>query len=249
MTIRTPTYCTPEDVADFMDMPVAGPDPDATQAFTPYSHPSYNQVVKMILANEDSIDRRINRSWRENQVKNRVFNIPTYRNDENGYRTTYYSSGGNVIQLHKYIREWNPDSGDRLEVRNWQGQWCDMTGNLIGSMSEADEASAKLPRMWFDYEDGRLFLKTLLCTPKDNAIRISYRWGEDPESMPDAIPRLCVLKTALNVLDAQMYNIKLGMGGDMSGLRDSIRRAWQEEINEILSSFQRTTSVRGMIQG
>lgn len=248
MTDRTPTYCTPEDVAEFMDMPVAGPDPNATQAFTEYSHPSYKQVEKMILANEDSIDRRLNRSWRVNYVKNKVMTIPRYRNDENAYRTTYYMSGGNMIQLHKYVLPWNPDEGDKLEIRTWQGQWTDISDRLIDN-TDPDEASRNLPRMWFDYEDGRLFLRTMTCTPMDNAIRISYRWGEDPESIPDAIPRLCVLKTAMAVLDAQMYNIKLGMGGDISGLRESIRKSWQDEIDEILSSFQRTTSVRGMIQG
>ena len=101
------TYCTPEDVADTLDLP----DPNDAMGmlkFTDLSHPTYKQVTRMIAANEDIIDRRLRRSWRENIVRDKLNTINTYWHDINGRRSDYFMEGGNFVQLRKDMREWNP---------------------------------------------------------------------------------------------------------------------------------------------
>lgn len=84
-------------------------------------------------------------------------------------------------------------------------------------------------------------------TPMANSLRITYRHGLD-EEVPAAINRACCLMTAMGVLDSQMFNVKLGMGGDITGIKREIRQAYQEEINDIFTSFQVSGSVVSMIQ-
>lgn len=102
-SVNKVTYCTPEEVADTLDLP----DPNDAMgmlSFSDVSHPSYNQVCRMIRSNEDVIDRRLRRTWRENTEKNRLYTINTYWHDLNGWRSDYYSEGGDFVQLRKDVR-------------------------------------------------------------------------------------------------------------------------------------------------
>lgn len=108
MTELTPTYCTPEEVAETLDLPNFQ-DNYGTMSFTDVSHPSYDQVCRMIRANEDIIDRRVRRTWRENYVVGQQLSIMDYWGDINGWRSDYYQRGGHYIQLRKDVRRWNTD--------------------------------------------------------------------------------------------------------------------------------------------
>ena len=237
-------YCTPQDVAETLGLPVPGGDPSLNMPFSDHSVPTEAQVIKMILSNEDRIDRRIRLSWRENYVKDHLINIPKYQWDENAWRSAYYIHGGNQIQLHKNILPWDPEKGDKLEMRLTSKQWIDIT-DAVASEITTDEIRSTWA--WFDYPKGRLFIRTGMRTPSTNSIRISYRHGLD-EPVPYAISRACVLMTAMGVLDNQMFSVKLGMGGDISGIKREIRQAYQEEINDIFTSYQTSGAVVSMIQ-
>lgn len=107
MNDKIPTYCTPEEVAETLDLP-SETDNYGNFQFSDMSHPSYTQVCRMICSNEDIIDRRLKRSWKTNYVKDFVINIPKYWQDENAWRTEYYRQGGNSVQLRKDILPWDP---------------------------------------------------------------------------------------------------------------------------------------------
>lgn len=235
-----PIYCTVEDVAHTLDVP-SPLDPTGTLMFTPTSHPTDQQVEKMIMANEDVIDRRLRRSWREHTVKDYVATIRDYWGDLNGWRFDYYANGGYFIQLRKDILPWDPEQGDKLEVRMYSNQWMDITDQIN---QDGFGITAGRVGFWFDYPMGKLYLRTRQWQPRTNALRISYRYGlEDGGDVPPGINRLCALMTAMNVLNMQAFNIKVGAGADISGVRDSIARNWQEEMNQLWSSFQRSGSV------
>lgn len=238
------TYCTPEEVADTLDLP----DPNdvfGAFSFSDVSHPSVNQVARMIRSNEDVIDRRLRRSWRENQVKDHVETIRTYWHDLNGWRSDYYSEGGDYIQLKKDMRPWDPTKGDRLEVRTRLNQWTDITYSPIGGENPDDDNTSW--NVWFDYPMGKLYIKTRFFQQRYNALRITYRYGSEEEP-PAAITRLCCLLTASQVLNMQFFNIKVGAGGDINGVKDATLRAWQDEINSIYTSYQRSGSVHSMLR-
>ena len=240
---KTPTYCSLEDVEATLGLP----DPHDPMGFLHFSDmtiPRAQEVEKRILANEDQIDRRVRHSWRENRVVGKVFNIDTWEQDENARRAMYWQRGGNMVQLHPDLRPFDPSLGDRIEVRTRANQWIDVSYN--GSFGENDQPSeGTMPYFHFDYEGGKLYLRTRVNNPKYNSVRVTYRYG-DESPVPDAISRLCVLMTASNVLNQQMFNIKLGSGGDISGIRDSVLKAWQDEMAMIWASFQRAGRVRGL---
>ena len=247
--LREPTYCTPEDVAETLDLPDPM-NPNETYQFSNISHPTYERVQKMILSAEDEIDRRTRRSWRENRVINYVTTIPNYQWDENGWRSAYHQAGGHMIQLRKDILPWDPEKGDKLELRSATLQWRDIS-EVYKDGSEI--STLNMQSFWFDYPAGRLFLKTRLLQPKFNAIRITYRYGNNLDSdgesdVPMAINRLASLIVASNIIVMDFHSIKVGMGGDVSGLRDQLLNRWAEEINRIYSTFQRSGSVHSMLR-
>lgn len=233
-------YCTPDDVAMAMDLPDAS-DPYKTLTFDDMSHPSYEQVERMIRSNSDIIDRRLRRSWRENRVVNRVVNIDTYEHDENTWRRMYYLRGGNFVQLERDLREIDPALGDKVEVRTFMNQWRDLSA-VEGSDAEPDEYQC---RFWIDSEAGRLFYRSNVFQPRYNALRLTYRWGSE-EPAPEPILRLCVLLTMIQLLQTQPFFIKVGQGGDLGAVRQDMIRSWQEEANQIWGSYQRPSAVLSM---
>lgn len=67
-----PTYCTADDVRDFLGL-------DSSIYFTDTSVPSLSEVNATIEAVEDFIDRTTGHSWRERSVENETHNVlPTY---------------------------------------------------------------------------------------------------------------------------------------------------------------------------
>lgn len=248
-SMREPSYCTPEDVAETLDLPDPI-NPNETFHFTDESHPSYSRVQKLILSAEDEIDRRTRRSWRVNRVVNQVKTIPGYQWDENGWRSEYYLSGGYTIPLRRNILEWDPEKGDKLELRSHMLVWRDISDKCRSTNLPAPPAH---DLFWFDYEAGRLFLRTKLLQPKFNALRISYRYGQnndcdEGDGIPMAINRVACLMVAKNIITMDFHSIKVGSGGDVSGLRDQAIARWDEEIGRILSSYQRAGTVHSLLR-
>lgn len=111
---QSTTYATPDSVAATLGL--SDPeDPMSLLLFSDSSNPTADFVKDLILAAEDEIDRRLNRTWRENRVKDYITTISEYQADSNSvYRSWYYQSGGYEIQLRKDLRPWDPTKGDRL---------------------------------------------------------------------------------------------------------------------------------------
>lgn len=93
----------------------------------------------------------------------------------------------------------------------------------------------------------KLYVWTRLYQTRANSLRISYRYGST-EAVPAAINRLCCLLTATQILNMQFYNIKVGAGGDIDSVRGSMLNGWQNEMNSIWSSYQRSGSVHSLLR-
>lgn len=236
----TDIYCSPDDVAMAMDLPDPS-DPFKTMAFDDMSHPSYEQVERMIRSNSDIIDRRLRRSWRENRVTDRVVSIDVYEHDENTWRREYWLRGGNFVQLERDLRPIDPAKGDKVECRSMMNQWRDLT-MIEGSDADPGE---NMCRFWVDSEAGRLFYRSNVFQPRYNALRLTYRWGSE-EPAPEPIKRLCILMTMIQILQTQPFFIKVGQGGDLGAVRRDMIQSWQEEANQIWGSYQRSSAVLSM---
>ena len=252
----TTTYCTPEDVAETMDLP----DPNDSMSdfsFSDVSHPTYDRICKMIRSNEDLIDRRLRKSWRENRVRNYVCDIEDYQWDQNGYRAAYYLNGGDYVQLRKNMLPWDPTKGDKLEIRNRQNVWTNITDfHEDGEPLTSDERNIAGDgwRVWFDYPMGKMYIRTRWFQQRYNGVRISYRYGAnttdpdapDYEELPAGINRLCCLLTAIQVINMSAFYIKIGIGGDVTGIKNDLIYNWQQEADQLWSSFQRSGSVHSL---
>lgn len=240
-------YSTPEEVAEALGLPPEyGGDNYGFMRFSETTVPTYDYVCRLIRSNEDVIDRRLRRSWRIHRVKDKVCTINTYWHDANAWRVEYYQRGGNYIQLRKDVLPWDPQQGDKLEIRVRGNAWRDITfapNDTHGTQYDPDSRSRI--SFWFDYESGRLFLRTGVFQIPYNSVRISYRYGSD-EDPPEAIRRLCSLMTASQVINMQTFAIKVGSGGDISGVKQDLLRMWQEEMNQIWITYQRSGSVHSV---
>lgn len=248
------TYCTPDDVAMTLDLPNPTDPTEGYLIFTDNSHPSAKQVCRMIRANEAIIDRHASQSWRENRVVNQVRTINSYWHDINGWRTAYHSEGGNFIQLRRDVRPWDPEKGDKLELRTWNNSWRDVTDavrmetdTVLDDVSTQSTPGGEVTRFWFDYAFGKLYIRSRLFQQRYNAIRITYRYGSE-EPPPPEVSRLCCLLTAMQVINMQVFHIKVGMGGDIASVRETLLRAWQEEANILWSTIRRAGVVHSMLR-
>lgn len=243
---RTPEYCDPTMVAEALALPDVN-DPMGLLRFTDVSVPSYRYVEHLIMSSEDVIDRRLQRSWRTNRVVNFITTARDYFADRNSvYRAEYWSHGGNMVQLHKEMRPIDPLEGDRVEIRTRDGGWRDVTqyDDLDGHMDPYTGAPGR--SWWCDCEAGRLFIRMNRFAVRNSSVRVTYRWGSE-EPVPEAIKRLCCLMVARRIVVSGYYDVKVGLGGDIAGIKEQLLREWDLEINEIMSSYQRAGSVYSLM--
>lgn len=267
VTVPLRAYATPELVAEIMDLPDPK-DPESVFMFSNISHPTRNAVIRFLNANADTIDRTVKRSWRVNYEFEKIYDIARYWQDEDSlYRDEYYKAGGNVIQLHRDVCEWDPNPiyveghegdpnymiypGDKLELRQFGGGWRDI--------SDMEKDNIAVPSSFsIDYKGGRLLVRTFYggSTPMYDGVRITYRYGSVPPKgagpyevegrVPDAICLLNVYMTAKDILSQQFTVIKVGMGGDIAGIKESMIRFYDAKIGEIKSAFQRIGPVHSL---
>lgn len=244
-TSSGPTYCTVEDVEETLGLP-SRDHPQEIFRFSDVSNPTYNRVERYILGAEDMIDQRTRSTWRVNHVKDHMTSIKDYWADQNGFRTQFYLEGGDYVQLRKDILPWDPEEGDKLEIRMHSNAWMDIT-DTINTNEPPTGPTDRHVSFWFDYPMGKLYIRTHIFQRRPNALRISYRYGST-EPVPEGIRRLCELEAATRVLTGSIFDIKVGMGGDISGVKDSLLRNWAEEKAQLYSSFQRSGSVHSLLR-
>lgn len=236
-----PTYCSVEDVEEYLSLPSID-DPQGIFRFSDVSNPSYSRVEKMILAAEDEIDQRTRRSWRVNYVKDHITSISEYWHDLAGLRHDYLSLGGDFIQLRRNILPWDPEKGDKLEIRMHSNVWRDITDAV-----DNPDNPTRSPNVWIDYKMGKIYLRTRMYQQKGNAVRVSYRYGSD-EPIPRGINELCSLIVASNIVNMGVYDIKVGLGGDIAGIKEQYLARWDDRIGKLYSSFQMPGSVHSLLR-
>jgi len=106
------TYCTVEDVSDFLRVPI-----------TATTTPNKAQIEKLINRKEAEIERRIGHAWTTRTITDEVHDLPLV-----------YSFGwGTPIFLHhRLIKDLDASAGDKVEI--WQGSQ-DTYSNILGNDS------------------------------------------------------------------------------------------------------------------
>lgn len=201
------TYCSAQDVADFLGV----------TTFSSSTTPTKTQVESFIEMNEDYIDNETMHTWREKTVTDEYHHID---------KLTYNRREGIVIWLnHRKIRTFSSSDGDKLEV--WDGSdWTDYL---------TDKTEGRNNDFWVDYNDGVIFLNTILSSylPRYFDLRVTYRFGET--SVKGDIKKACILLTARDVLMQDDRSILLPEGTSNISLLNKAEQ-WKIKADEIIFS-------------
>lgn len=240
-------YCTPLDVMRAIRVvDYHSPDSDIFEPSDANVYPQYDELIFRICAKEDELDRYTGVSYKENRVVNYMTSLGTYWHDINGARPEYWLKGGYLVQLNQDVRPWDPSKGDRLYMRTLQNTWKDMTDMLRPNPPQSEE-EWDCGLAYCDYDTGRLYMYGRYLQPKDNAIRITYRYGRT-EPVPPMISRACALMVGLTLLNEEIYQTRLGTGGDLGSQKNDMKRAMQDEINSTIMCYRRFTPVYSLYQ-
>lgn len=212
MTV-TVTYCTEDDVRRVMQT-------DLT--FGTGDTPSQDDVRMIIQGAEDEIDKACNRAWREVTITNRFYDLTgiTSRNID-------FRNGVRINLGYKYIKQITSGSGDKIEV--WNGS------------SYVDYAATKTEGRgndyWLNYESGILYLREFLPLFEEDALRMTFRYGET--TVPPAVREACALLAAAELIttdDESQLMSESGSPYQMTVEQKAVKwraRAWAKLKNYI----------------
>lgn len=216
-TLRLTGYCTPEDVIDLLM--IRDPCTQEIMTLTDKSFPTRDWVQKRILVASDYIDSATQDTWGVIQHKDYIMDRGDLWWLTNTSRINMpWQRGGWHTQLINPILPWDPEQGDKLELRVSQNEWTDVTDEIEKTF-------------WFDYEGGSFYWLRPTLDPY-NRFRITYRYGRNT-TPPYDIQDACVKSVAITIMQTDWYRSKFAGGGDLSSKQETIR-AWKEEINAVI---------------
>jgi len=204
-----PIYCQPQDVGDLLNIQI-----------TDQTKPSRQQVIKIINAMQDQIDKRTRTAWRTVTVTDE------YHDLEGEW---HYGWGFQIGLLHRNVKDFDYNAGDRVQF--WDGSaYADIL------------TSAGLPTGIVLLKDiGVVAFKTYSYTwVVSKRFRFTYRYGND--TVPAAIRFACAKMTAIEILKSAMFWNVLPIGSDRMALSETLR-AWQEDVDNELASYTEITAL------
>ncbi len=206
--IATTSYCSVGDVADYLRIDINA-----------NTNPNTRMIEKIILRNEDEIDRRTGHTWREVQFANETLDLNFLYNAGRGM---------GLFLSHRMAKPFDQSKGDKIEL--WDG---------IRYTDYAVPPSAAVtiePTMGIVYFRGFIF--TLL---RKHRFRITYRYGGEQEGtspVPRDIEKACLLMSTIDVLSTDFKFSQLAYGGEGNVNKGTIMDRWQMQIDRIIMNRQ-----------
>jgi len=166
--------------------------------FSPSSTPTDSVIADYIKRNEGEIDRFTMTSFKSNLVTSEYHDLNPNARTSDGYMPIFPTYRPLLIK----------DSDWKIE--NFDGN------SYIDFVT--DKTEGRGDDYWIDYNKSIIYIKPVEWG--DHYLRLTYKWGKS--TVPSEIEKLCILKTALNLVDNDDYaaNIKVG-DQDLSTKRDS----------------------------
>ena len=155
-------------------------------------------VAEIINMNEDEIDSFLQTSFRTNTITDEFHNIDRAILDDNNFCRFW----------PKYRPLQTKNASWKIEIFNGNTYDDFVTTKVEGRAND----------YYIDYNKSAIHLRP--TNYGNNALRLTYTWGFS--TVPNDIKKLCVLKTALNLLDMDDYvgNVQTG-DQQLSTKRDS----------------------------
>lgn len=206
--IELTSYCSVGDVADFLRIDI-----------NHTTNPNTKMVEKIILRNEDEIDRRTGHTWRDVQYSNETLDVN---------RLFDFGRGMVVYLKHRMIKPFDNRLGDKIEI--WNG-----LEYIPYSIPESGTVTME-PTMGAVYFRGFIF--TLI---RKHRFRITYRYGGEQEGttpVPRDIEKAALLMSCIDVLSTDFQFSQLAYGGEGNVNKSDIMKMWQSQIDRIMTNRQ-----------
>jgi len=198
------TYCTVEDIADFLRIPI-----DANTV------PNIIQVEKTIDRAEDRIDQRTGHAWREKTITEEVHDLPLLYTF--GWGTPIFLQHRNIKTTIK--DRLDPDKGDKLEI--WQG------ANGVFEDETLQDQNYELERVY-----GKLYIRGFIFSIlRKNRIRVTYRYGD--AIVPSDIQDACIKLSCVDIIRSSFRMDPLPMGAQGIDPQRSAKM-WKEDADKII---------------
>jgi len=201
-------YATTCDIADFLRISI-----------TACTSPSIAQVEKLIKRAEEKIDRRTGHTFgRTKQTRNEVYDLPLL----------YTFGWGTFIPLkHRDVNtcacggmKFCPGAGDKLEV--WSGGTGSYSDITCGAQTYEVEGIK-----------GEVYLRGFIFSIlRKNRIRITYRYGNVAEGVPEDIEDATVKLTCIDLIRSSIKMDDLEFGGAIK--KEEAMNNWKEEADKII---------------
>jgi hypothetical protein len=201
-------YASTCDIADFLRITI-----------TCATSPSIAQVEKLIKRAEEKIDRRTGHTFgRTKTTRKEIYDLPLL----------YTFGWGTFIPLkHRDINtcacnctKLDVCAGDSLEIwRGATGSWSDITNSAQTYQVEGIKGEIYL----------RGFIFSIL---RRNRVRITYRYGNVAEGVPEDIQDATVKLTCIDLIRSSIKMDDLEFGGAIK--KEEAMAMWKEEADKII---------------
>lgn len=183
--------------------------------FSKRSRPNRAHVEDLINEAEDYIDDQTHHAWRTRTVTKEYHTL----------KVRYYQWAGIPIPLyHRTIYDLDTLEGDKLEV--WDGtDWIDWV---------VTRTESRKNDFWINYEQGILFLRIWYVPFPQDAVRITYRYGET--TIPKDIQEAATKLAAADVLDEENF-VAAVPSGDLNIVSVTTKQTqWRKRAAEIVDN-------------
>lgn len=213
-----PTYCTAQEVANFLRIPAAAPmdgnvHENAVLVIGADTDPSQAQVEELIEQNESWLEARLRHAWRTTVASKEIHDIT---------RNWQRSLGYPVNLVHRDLRDIDTGEGDKVEI--WDG---------------SDYRDTESGEWTLNTEQGVLYMRGLAFYGTRHRVRVTYRYGSSP--VPLWLKRLTVKATAIDLLETSLSQSKITiqLGYNPQKTVDQ----WRADIDRIVADQQEFTMV------
>ena len=199
------TYCSVEDVADYLRIPI-----------TATTVPNTTQIEKIIKRKEDELDRRIGHAWRSKTAYNERHTLPLL----------YIFGWGTPLYLqHRHIYDFDAAEGDKIEV--WEGASATYE-NILGN-SQWYDMDYEYGRLYL-----RGFIFSILRKNRVRmTYRYGGERYAGDTVIPLDIEDITIKLTAIDLLTTSFRMDRLPVGGNSMSWGDMIK-AWKEDIEQCI---------------
>lgn len=233
--LENPSYCTPQEVMDFLMLVDNKGEPFKV---TESSIPSYNTIAKRIVEQEAFIENVTRTAFVEKRVEKEIRNADSAWPGTYGYYGILATSGydygaqsffkGCPVKLSRTnVLPIDYSKGDLVEIRRYGSYWTTVPNEMV----------------WQDETKGIIYVKSLFFQ-KDASIRVTYRYGKGP--VPADLKRACILKTAMLIMQTEFYIGKFSQSPEFMELRNQALNSWGWEIRDLLRPWSSTVAIGGI---